>query len=55
MNCQHNAYLESIQTSIIGRKLGKCQKDNRQILEHNRLRPICDLYECETVSLSKSL
>ena len=26
MNCQHNACLESIKTSIIGRKLGKCQK-----------------------------
>ena len=39
MNCQHNAYLESIKTSIIGRKLGNAKKHNRQILEHNRLRP----------------
>ena len=26
MKCQHNPYLECIQTSIIGRKLGKFQK-----------------------------
>ena len=26
MKCQHNPYLESIKTSIIGRKLGKFQK-----------------------------
>ena len=26
INCQHNAYLESIKMSIIGKKLGKCQK-----------------------------
>ena len=26
MKCQHNPYLESIKTSIIGRKLGKYQK-----------------------------
>ena len=37
INCQHNAYLESIKMSIIGRKLGKCQKHNEQILEHNIL------------------
>ena len=37
MKCQHITYLESIQTSIIGRKLGKSIA-NRYILEHNRLK-----------------
>ena len=35
INCQHNAYLESIKTSIICRKLGKRQKHNKQILKLN--------------------
>ena len=35
---KHNAYLESIKMNIIGWKLGKCQKHNEQILEHNRLK-----------------
>ena len=34
INSPQNAYLESIKTSIMGKKLGKCQKHNRQILEH---------------------
>ena len=29
MKCQHNPYLESIKTSIIGRKLGNSKKHNR--------------------------
>ena len=52
MNCQHNAYLESIKTSIIGKKLGKCQKHNRQILEHNRLRPNAYAYRCDRAKKS---
>ena len=35
-----HTYLESMKMSIIGRKLGKCQKHNKQILENNRLIPI---------------
>ena len=37
--CQHNAYLESIKTSIIDRNWGNAKKDNEQIMEHNRLKP----------------
>ena len=37
MKCQHNPYLESIKTSIIGRKIGKFQKAQYVNLEHNRL------------------
>ena len=45
INCQHNAYLESIKMSIVGRKLGNAKKHNEQILEHNRVKLICDLPE----------
>ena len=37
INCQHNAFLESTEMSIIYKKLGKIH--NEQILKHNRLKP----------------
>ena len=42
INYQHNAYLESIKISIIGRNWGNAKKHNEQILEHNRLKPNSD-------------
>ena len=50
INCLHNnAYLESIKTSIIDRKLGQIpKKHNKQIMEHNRLKPNQLWYSTDT-------